>query len=85
MSFHMEFHARPEQVERTMRLHSCPVMVHDFILAAMRGLSEHPVPGDREVVIEVRASGHLCEGENSYEVSTADIQVKRILIPLQVG
>ena len=80
MSFYVEFHARPEHVEETLHLHVCPKSVKDFILMAVSGLAEHSIPEDKMAIIEVVADGHLCDGHTSYEVSSATIKVKRLLI-----
>lgn len=51
-----------------------PACVLDFLEQGVKGLPE-PKTSDSVAAIKVSAQGHLCSGEGSYEVSSAQITI----------
>lgn len=82
MSFSFSFTA--SSIERAKALvadQHAPQMVKDFIATALDGLRTAQVSQNTSQVYSVLAEGHLCDdASKSYEVTTARIEVKRIVV-----
>lgn len=73
MSFSIEFNAASKEDALTLLNGAhAPECVKAFLVSALNAVVKGPV--------YVKAIGHLFDGENSYRVSNADIQVREIAI-----
>ena len=91
MSFSIEFYStdKDQAVAEILRLNSTgaiPLEVAVFLAAGVRNLHTDTyerredstgkyIGGKLQYLIHVKADGHLCDGPNSYEVSTGQLTV----------
>lgn len=91
MSFSFDFYAADlSSVQRNLDHHQPPHAVRSFIISAvdqlLPKLSERPsffygtTPPSGQWVMFVKATGHLMTEEANYEVSTANIEVRRLFV-----